>query len=495
MMKLETKEMRNFAKGGKEQNIFLWCLIIFALVTISPLFVISFYNHPSADDFAYAVETHMVWKSTRNIFLVIKEAVMTSISYWNRWQGLYTSAFLLALEPGIFGEQYYRITGFLTIGTITIGNLIFFLYVLHKRLGETKLTAAAFGMAATFLMLHWMPSTVEGLYWYNGAMNYTFFYGVLLVLSCFVLSLCQEQSKIASVFKCVFGSVLAFALSGGNHVTAFAGLLVVAGIFGFCLLLKKRNYALPVGIVFLFETAGFLLNILSPGTKVRSNAFEEPKGVVWTIWSAVRYLLDRIDHWVGLALIVCILLMLPFIFQCVRRIRIEKKFEFRYPLLVFVVSIGFLTAMCCPSYYAMGSIGAGRLVNVIYYVFVLAAFLNAFYICGWLDRKFEFKEFSWDLNWILVTLVLTFGMIAGCGQKSAGYIAWDSVSSGETLAYSLEADARYNLYVNSVGQDVEVAPFSFYPQLIFYEDITEDTEDWRNQQVKEYYELNSVVRK
>ena len=72
MMKLETKEMRNFAKGGKEQNMFLWCLIIFALVTILPLFVISFYNHPSADDFAYAVETHMVWKSTRNIFLVIK---------------------------------------------------------------------------------------------------------------------------------------------------------------------------------------------------------------------------------------------------------------------------------------------------------------------------------------------------------------------------------------------------------------------------------------
>ena len=102
----KTKETRDFAKNSKEQKIFLWCVIIFAMVTILPLFVISLYNHPSADDFAYAVETHMVWKSTRNIFLVIKEAVMTSISYWNRWQGLYTSAFLLSLEPGIFGEQY-----------------------------------------------------------------------------------------------------------------------------------------------------------------------------------------------------------------------------------------------------------------------------------------------------------------------------------------------------------------------------------------------------
>ena len=355
----KTKETRDFVKNRKGQKLFLWCVIIFALITILPLLMISLYNHPSADDFAYAVETYTVWKSTRNIFLVIKEAVMTSIGYWNRWQGLYTSAFLLALEPGIFGEQYYRITGFLTIGTILIANLIFCLYVLYKRLGT-------FGMVTTVLMLHWMPSTVEGLYWYNGAMNYTFFYGVLLVLICTVLSLCQEQKKSSLILKCISGILLACALSGGNHVTAFSGLLAVAGVLGFCLKLKKRKYALRVGIVLLFETAGFLLNILSPGTKVRANAFEESHSVFGTIWNSIRYLLDRIDSWVGLALIVCIILMLPFVFQCVRRIRIEKKFDFHCPLLVFIASVGFLIAMCCPSYYAMGAIGAGRLVNVIY---------------------------------------------------------------------------------------------------------------------------------
>ena len=87
------------------KRIFLWCVLILTAASIIPLLMISFYNHPSADDFAYAVETHMVWKSTRNIFLVLRQAVATSVKYWNRWQGLYTSAFLLALEPGIFGEQ------------------------------------------------------------------------------------------------------------------------------------------------------------------------------------------------------------------------------------------------------------------------------------------------------------------------------------------------------------------------------------------------------
>lgn len=479
----------------KKQKIFLWCVILLTAASMIPLLMISFYNHPSADDFAYAVETHMVWKSTRNLFLVIKEAIATSVRYWNRWQGLYTSAFLLALEPGIFGEQYYRITGFLTVGTLVLGNLVFCLYVLHKRLGSGKLAAAAFGMLSAALMLQWMPSTVEGLYWYNGAMNYTFFFGILLLLICTAIDLCRKQSKGAVWGKIIFGILLAVALSGGNHVTAFAGLLIVSGICALCVLNKKKIYAKRVFWVLCFEVAGFLVNIMSPGTKVRSDAFEESRGILWTIWNALKYLLERMDSWIGLALVVSIVVMLPVIFQCVKKMRAEKGFQFPYPLLVFVVSVGLLAAMCCPSYYAMGVIGAGRLVNVVYFAFILLVYVNIFYICGWLDGKMNVGLFGWNCTHALTVLLLLFGMVIGCFEDSAGFIAWKSVHSGEALAYSLEADARYNRYLQSAGEDVEVPAFSFYPQLLYYDDITEDSEDWRNQQVVEYYELNSVVRK
>ena len=477
------------------KQILLWCVLVLTMASIIPLLMLSFYNHPSADDFAYAVETHMVWKSTRNMFLVLRQAVATSVKYWNRWQGLYTSAFLLALEPGIFGEQYYRITGFLTVGTIVVCNLIFSFYILHKRLGIEKLTSLTLGMLASFLMIHWMPSTVEGLYWYNGAVNYTVFFGLLLLLICVGIDLCKEQSTGAVIGKTVLGILLAVLLSGGNHITAFAGLLVVAGICVVCFWNQKLQYVVRVLLVLAFELAGFLVNILSPGTRVRSDAFEKSRGVLWTAWNALQYLLERMNSWIGLALIVSIVVMLPAIFSCVEKIRIEKGFHFPYPLPVFVASVGFLTAMCCPSYYAMGVIGAGRLVNVVYFAFILLVFINAFYVCGWLCEKLEFKESVGDVSHILTVLILCFGMIVGCYRDCAGYIAWKSVSSGEALAYSLEADARYNLYIQSAGQDVEVPAFSFYPQLLHYDDITEDPEDWRNLQVEEYYELNSVVRR
>ena len=479
----------------KNRQILLWSVLILTVASIIPLLMLSLYNHPSADDFAYAAETHMVWKSTRNIFLVLKQAVATSVKYWNRWQGLYTSAFLLALEPGIFGEQYYRITGFLTVGTIVVSNLIFSFYILHKRLGTDKLSVLTLGMLISFLMLQWMPSTVEGLYWYNGAVNYTFFFGLLLLLICVVIDLCKEQSKHAVFGKTVLGILLAVLLSGGNHVTAFAGLLAVSGICLFCFCNEKKQYAGRVLIVLTFEVAGFLVNVLSPGTRVRSDAFEESRGVVWTVWNALQYLLERMNNWIGLALLVSIVIMLPVIFSCVEKIRDEKRFYFPYPLLVFAASVGFLTAMCCPSYYAMGVIGAGRLVNVVYFAFVLLVYINVFYVCGWLCGKMSFRGAVGDVSHILTVFLLCFGMIAGCYRDSAGYIAWKSMSSGEALAYSLEADARYNLYIQSAGQDVEVPAFSFYPQLLYYDDITEDPEDWRNLQVEEYFELNSVVKK
>lgn len=467
-------------------------MITLAALSIVPLLWISLYNHPSADDFDYAFGTYAAWKSSRNILAVIKEAAATSVRFWHKWQGLYTSAFLLALEPAIFGEQYYRITGFLTVGTVVLSNLIFSVYVLHRRLKCRVLTAAAFAAASACLMLQWMPSAVEGLYWYNGAMNYTFFFGLLLVVVCLILELCRKQKKGRLVMKLILTVVLAVALSGGNHVTAFAGLLLTAGIFACMMILKKKSYAGRVLGVLIFQTAGFLLNVSSPGTRVRASAFAEPKGILWTVWNALVFLMEQMNRWLGLAVIAALVLLLPFLWREAKGIYERTGFKFSYPLAVLLASIALMGAMLCPSYYAMGAAGAGRLVNVIYFAFVLLVFINAFYLCGYLGVSLHFSEFSWKSGWTLTIVLVGVGALIGCTKSSAGYSAWQSASSGEAGLYSQEADARYNLYINSKGEDVEVSPFSVYPQLLYFDDITEDAADWRNQNVTEYYGLKNV---
>lgn len=476
----------------KREKIFLWTMITLAALSIVPLLWISLYDHPSADDFDYAFRTYAAWKSERSLWAVVKAAAATSAEFWHKWQGLYTSAFLLALEPGIFGEQYYRITGFLTVGTLVGANLLFYFYVLHKRLQGSRLTAAACGMVSAVLMLHWMPSPVEGLYWYNGAMNYTFFFGLLIVLFCLTLALCAECSRTGIFLRISAACLIAFALSGGNHVTAFAGLLLTAGILFVCLLGKKKKYALRVTAVFVFEAAGFFLNISSPGTRVRASAFDRPQGVIWTVWNALVFLMEQMNRWLGLAVIAAVILLLPFFWREAKNLHERTGFCFGAPLAVTAASIALAGAMLCPSFYAMGAAGAGRLVNVVYFAFILLVFVNEFYLCGYLAVRLSSPDFIVSSGWLLAAACIGIGAVLGCSETSAGVLAWKSASGGEAALYSQEADARYNLYINSRGQEVVVQPFSVSPQLLFFDDITEDPADWRNGNVAEYYGLKSV---
>ena len=74
--------------------------------------------------------------------------------------------------------------------------------------------------------------------------------------------------------------------------------------------------------------------------------------------------------WMGLAVIVTAVLLLPVLLSMVTKIRGQYGFSFRYPLLVFVLSVAWLCAMFCPPIYAMGTPGDVRLTNVVYFSFV-----------------------------------------------------------------------------------------------------------------------------
>ena len=71
--------------------------------------------------------------------------------------------------------------------------------------------------------------------------------------------------------------------------------------------------------------------------------------------------------------------------------------------------------------------------------------------------------------------------------------AISSIISGEAQLYAQESRQRYELYMQSAGKDVLVTPYSVKPELLFFDDITEDPEDWRNQSLTQYYDLASVA--
>lgn len=484
-------------KKEKREQIYMWILIGISFLSAVPLLILSFYNHPSADDYMYAMDTYHVWNETHSIWSLLKQAVVTSADFYQNWQGLYASAFVLALQPAIFGEGYYALTGFLMLAIIYGGNICFAYYVLHKRLQCTRLESVACGAVLSFVMVQWIPSVVQGLYWYNGTMNYVLFFAILEMFVCALIQIQMGQDRVRNIRNSVLSVVLGVLLAGGNHITAFMGILTAVAIFAVSILSKERGRMLRSGIALVATVGGFLVNVSSPGTKIRQSNFSNTPGAVSTIISAVKTGTKMIDSWMGLAVIIAFLLFLPMALNMGKRIVEEKNFSFRYPLLVLICSIGWCCAMLCPPIYAMGTTGDLRIVNLIYFSFVLLLFVDGFYLCGWyvarqIKQGNQISKVQFSITWCLSVLVLLLGVFISCGEKMSSYQAWLSIKSGEAAQYSMEADVRYEILCSSEGEDVLLQPFSTYPYLLFFEDITEDATNWKNRYMADYFDLNSV---
>lgn len=478
----------------KHQKMYYWIIILIVLVSLIPLCILSFYDHPSADDYDYAIITHAAWVDTHSLRKVFWAAVQTSGNFWNSWQGLYSSAFVLALQPAIFGEKYYAVTGILMIAIILCTNWLFCWYMLHRSLNATKLEAFACGCVLSFLMIQWMPAVTEGVYWYNGAMNYVFFYGIFVCLLCLLISINRHEVKWKDSGKIILLCFLGIILAGGNHVTAFGGILLLAGLILISIVRKKKVQIIINAVVEVCTVSGFLVNVTSPGTKNRQACFTDRPGVFGAIWKAILTGTTYINSWIGIAVIVCMVLMFPLMLKMSRRLREQTAFAFRYPLLVVLGSVAWICAMFCPSYYAMNNGGAGRLVNIVYFFFVMLMFVNEFYMIGWLDSHIVIKK--QDNNhrvWYVSAGILVVGMCLACGRQSTGFQAWYCLKDGSAMQYSEEAFMRNDSLCRAEGEDVTLAPYTVKPGLLFFDDITNDPGDWRNDSMRSYYNLNSVV--
>ena len=68
-------------------------LIGISVLTVIPLLKLGIYDHPSADDFNYSIQTYRVWQETHSLGKVIGAAWSTSIRFWHTWQGLYAVSY------------------------------------------------------------------------------------------------------------------------------------------------------------------------------------------------------------------------------------------------------------------------------------------------------------------------------------------------------------------------------------------------------------------
>ena len=139
-------------KSRTPRTVF-FIILAFFIISLIPLYIIGFYAHPSVDDYYYGTETVKVWNDTHSVASVVSSSFDEMINTYNIWQGNFSAIFLMRLQPGIFGEQYYFIAPLILISSFAACSMFFF-YTVFKRVFHTDgYRAGIIALAITFVSM------------------------------------------------------------------------------------------------------------------------------------------------------------------------------------------------------------------------------------------------------------------------------------------------------------------------------------------------------
>lgn len=494
-----------------ESKIAILFVILF-ITGLIPIFWLGSYGYPFADDYGYSANSHIAWVGTHSVWQTVKSAGAMAVERWYSWQGTFSSIFLMALQPGIWGM--YGLVPLIMIGMLMLSTLFLFYIAMIKIIHVRPAVFISVSMLYLIYAVQCMVDKTQGLFWYNGAAHYMLPHSVALFLLGLCVLLLTEKKKM--VLYLTLSCLLAFFVGGSNYVTALTVMVLFVTAFGLLLLGKQNKKCGLLALPFLFFVIAFLLNILAPGNAVRQEEMLVRPGVFKSVLLSFYYCVEYvIDTWFNWTYLLFVLALLPFLWEAVKAF--GHRFSFRAPLLVIAYSYCLLSAMFTPSLFATGDAGGGRIFNIIFLDSMLWVMFDLFYCLGWLCRKlesfresmgdgaaasresascFERKEVRWYLAGVLFSCVFIGAMYMKVNPNyftttSAVY----SLASGEASSYGRETAEREALLQEAAKNgenEIAVPRLNTHPYLLFWSDIEEDAGDWKNKSMARYYQKDAI---
>lgn len=110
----------------KQLKIVTGVAIAVLIVSIIPMLWISQYLHPFADDYVFGAEVYKIWNETHSFPACVQTAWNVAMTMYHTWQGTYSACFLMALQPGVFGQ--YWLGTFILISSLVTSTYTLIIY-------------------------------------------------------------------------------------------------------------------------------------------------------------------------------------------------------------------------------------------------------------------------------------------------------------------------------------------------------------------------------
>lgn len=479
--------------------------VLLLMTMVAPMVYIAQYIWPCSDDFEMSLWCKQMLDAGGNVWQVIGRAVDYAVYKWQVWEGTFSSIFLMALQPGIWGDEYYLFgVIFLILGLVgSIFTLTYVLMVKQARAPKsvwlilTSLPAWAWFFRVMF--------TEEAFYWWTGASNYTGFHSWVMLMIALAACVYTDWEKYSQIKKVLlyFLCIVVFFLGGGNYLSALLQVLVLAGYFIAAVLTRKKSRVI-LGLYTLSALGSLLLSALAPGNVPHMNHdFQADISVVEAVFIAIRDGLEHIRNWTNPSVIMLFVFMLPFVWSSAR----SCPCRFRLPLLVTVLSGGLFLAGYTPCSYSYGGYAPGRMINLYYWNYYWLLLFNVFYWVGWIDRKLKKKwqdkvnkvaagQKNWQPGYILIAGILLIFSVTGFGIKNSNfYWLYVELKNNNYQLVDQFMKERIAYFEEHKGEAVEIEEIPYESEITFFGDIYPGKDHLVNVTMAEYYGLESITMK
>lgn len=510
-----------------------YLMIVIYVLSLIPVLVIGKYDYPSADDFSMGLGTRLVYEATGSLFAVAGKILSETARYYRTWIGYFTSCLFTTVSPATFGEAWYALTPAVILLALHIGVAVFFYALMEKALGMNRYVRRCMTVLALFLMVQRMPEgslRVEAFYWYSGAGNYTLTFSAgLLYLAFYVLSVCGVRSKNRSLFL-VLACIMGFLAGGGNYLSALS-FAVVSVLFAVYLVNMKTRQGensrmgmpgksglsdrsgggcrigrlLPAALYL----CGFAVSCLSPGNRIRGGEAEgygALKSILLSLYYTLSYPLNQWMNWAVLLILALagVIFWMGFAEKTTCSGAQAVQLRFAAPFPAAVLAYGIVSCVVTSALYAQGNMDAGRIQSTFWLHAVLVLLLLEWYLVGGLYRRFSKEQNASAASCLrngaggfvraILLFFIVFSLLAVKGNPDfyTGTSAVSELLDGSAAQYGRENEERLRILKNSEEQDTVLPRYTVQPNLLYFEDVSEDPDDWINQKMSEYYGKNSI---
>ncbi|MFT4033523.1 MAG: hypothetical protein QM669_13975 [Siphonobacter sp.] len=449
-----------------------WIFLLF--LTVSPLLLLSLFNHPSAaDDYCFA------WYARE------KGVLEATIIYYNGWSGRYFSNLLFHLTPLTLNWLWY----FKVYPIMAISGSLASLYVFLKFFIRQSITTVFLIAAALFILyLLELSSYAESFYWITGSYPYLLPQLLTLFLVIALSRLYQSDTKKYLYFATIY--LLIVIIIGTCEIF----IILLTGLFGaliaYRLLFRgKLDFRLISFLVVSLICTYFVLE--SPGIKIRQAAEGGggtlPFAVEMSVISLARYFIK----WLPLLTVFSIF----WVYWLKDRLPTAKLFNdlFRIrPWFGWLSWLGIVPFLFLPFFFGKGmDVAPARVVNVVYFYFLIGFFYNLTVSLLWL---YEHKDLRIPMPSYLVMLAVATLPFLYLQNTNFRMVISD-LKNGTAARYDQQLTERDEQIRQSQADTIYVEPLHSIPKTLFVEDIQEDPGFlWNDCQARFYYKKAIILK-